>query len=263
MTGPGPAHRGGTPRDGTAARPDPAPLSRPWPPADPAAPSDPWDPARLAALYAPFPVVVAVVRVGEHHPGELPPALRLSGAADRRVAEYTAGRVAAYRALEELTGRGHWVGRAASGAPGWPPGTRGSLTHSPTAAVCVAALTDGCRARLGLDAEPLSSAPGLHRARHLIARPPELARIAAAPAGGAERAALRLFSAKEAAYKAAPAALQPRLTFRGTALAWDPAAGPTVRFHASEGLPPALRVTTVHTPGHVLSAALLPLPDRS
>lgn len=259
----------------------------------------------VAALYAPLPVGVGIAQVGECGHDELPAPVRLSGATARRGAEYAAGRLAAYRALEAGTGRGHWLERTTSGAPNWPTGIRGSLSHSPTTAICVVLASDaGDRVvpadgagngvvwanranngteptrdtqhsitsasatecpvvsasgagSIGLDIEPLASATALHRARHLIARPPELALIARSPAHP-ERAVLRLFSAKEAAYKAAPAVLQPGLSFRRVGLAWDPDSEDPVHLRATHGLPGSLRVTSAILADHAVTTTVWP-----
>ncbi|MER6627345.1 4'-phosphopantetheinyl transferase superfamily protein [Streptomyces sp. NPDC000987] len=215
----------------------------------------PYAPGSVAALFAPLPVSVGIARVGEYDHDELPAGLRLSGAGARRRAEFAAGRLAAHRALAAATGRGHWPARTATGAPDWPPGMHGSLSHSGTTAVCVVTAAPGPGPRIGIDIEPLASAAALHRARHLIARPAELTVIARSPAPP-QRAVLTLFSAKEAAYKAAPPALQPRLSFRAVALAWSPDAAAPHRLRPAHGLPAALTVTSAVVADHVVSAAV-------
>ncbi|MHC3470264.1 4'-phosphopantetheinyl transferase family protein [Streptomyces sp. 7R007] len=207
----------------------------------------------IAALFAPLPVSIGIARVGELDHDRLPVPTRLSAACPRRRAEYAAGRLAAHRALSAATGRPHWPARTPTGAPAWPAGVQGSLSHSGTVAVCVV-LPDATGTRVGVDIEPLTSAPHLHRARHLIAHPTELTPLTAAP----DHASLVLFSAKEAAYKASPAELQPRLSFRGTALAWPPAFPLPVRLRPAHGLPARLAVTSAIVADYVVSAAVLP-----
>ncbi|MGK5630173.1 4'-phosphopantetheinyl transferase family protein [Streptomyces sp. URMC 123] len=212
----------------------------------------------VAALFAPVPVVVGRARVGERRHDELPRAARLDPPPRaRRAAEYTAGRLAAHRALRALTGRALWPGRTASGAPSWPPGVRGSLSHSDTLALCVVTAAD---LRVGVDLEPLSSAGALHRGRHLVARPAERPLLAAAP--DAATAVLRLFSAKEASYKALPAGLRSAPTFLALELRWDPTATDPVRLRPIAGRAADLRVVSAVRGGHVVSAATYPARPR-
>ncbi|WP_406177788.1 hypothetical protein [Streptomyces sp. NBC_00996] len=68
--------------------------------------------------------------MGECDQDELPSAVRLSDAGARRRAEFAAGRLAAWRALEAATDQGQWLRHTATGSPAWSPGVRGSLSHS-------------------------------------------------------------------------------------------------------------------------------------
>ncbi|MFD4996370.1 4'-phosphopantetheinyl transferase superfamily protein [Streptomyces buecherae] len=171
-------------------------------------------------------VTVAHATVGELPFTGLPAAVRAAlpeYAAPRRRGTYAAGRLAAARATAALTGAPHWPLPGERGAPGWPAGVRGSLTHTDELALCAVTAADGLA--VGLDMEPLASADGLYAARRYAATPAELdrARADARP----ELAVLRLFCAKEALYKALPAPRQEGLAFRSVTLEWpepDPSA---------------------------------------
>ncbi|MGA5038913.1 4'-phosphopantetheinyl transferase family protein [Streptomyces capoamus] len=124
------------------------------------------------------------------------------GAGPRRRAEFAAGRWCAHRALTALCGASPAVPRGPRGAPVWPPGVVGSITHCAgfrAAAVCRSRDARG----LGLDAEPAAPLPARVRTRLLTPR--EDALVAALrlrlPGLPADRL---LFSAREAAYKAWP-----------------------------------------------------------
>jgi len=210
---------------------------------------------RVAALFAPVAVTVGLARVDAGRHDLLPPSVRLPATHHpRRRAEYAAGRLAAYRALRTATGHGHWLDRADNGSPAWPCGVRGSLTHSGTLAVCV--LTTG-PAAVGVDIEPLASAGHLHRGRHLVGGRGEQRLAALEP--DPELAVLRLFSAKEAAYKAFPVERQPQMTFRRLTLDWDPGGSSrTVELRAREAWARALRVVSAVHAGHLVSAATFP-----
>ncbi|MFG2292419.1 4'-phosphopantetheinyl transferase [Streptomyces sp. NPDC048603] len=134
-------------------------------------------------------------------------------AVPRRVAEFATGRHCARRALARLGIAPVPIPRGAAGAPVWPEGVLGSITHCTgyrAAVVVPMAYADG----IGIDAEPDAELPdGMLRA---IAGAAELGRIAALtgrrPRVGWGRV---LFSAKESVYKAVAA---PRPGLRDTAV---------------------------------------------
>lgn len=114
-------------------------------------------------------------------PVRQPAARRASGAA----------RAAARTLFSE---HGLAIPRAASGAPLWPPGFRGSLAHDETMAVAALA-TEPEIASLGIDVEPTEPLPA------------EIAALVRLPADDTDGidpslADRLLFSAKEAVYKA-------------------------------------------------------------
>jgi 4'-phosphopantetheinyl transferase EntD len=121
-------------------------------------------------------------------------------ATEKRRQEFTAGRECARSALSALGIPVVPILRGYRGAPQWPDGIVGSITHC--AGYCAAAVA---RAHdlvtIGLDAEPDAALPG--GVLELISQPAERARLrelaAAAPGIGWDRL---LFCAKEAVYKA-------------------------------------------------------------
>ncbi|MFI6206005.1 4'-phosphopantetheinyl transferase superfamily protein [Streptomyces sp. NPDC051041] len=108
-------------------------------------------------------------------------------------AQHRAGRRAARAALRRAGSAVTAVGRRPGGAPVFPAGFAGSLTH--TASVAVAAVAPGARG-VGVDLEHRCPAPRLHR--FLL---DDTERALLWPDG--DRVGLRrLFAAKEAAFKA-------------------------------------------------------------
>ncbi|MHA6347702.1 4'-phosphopantetheinyl transferase family protein [Roseivivax sp. CAU 1761] len=133
-----------------------------------------------------------------------------------RRAEFAAGRAAARAALAAIGVAPQAIPMAEDRAPVWPAGTTGSISHIPEACLAVAAPA-GRAAGLGLDLEVLAPLePDLARE---IGRPEELAALGGDPG----LAARRLFSMKEAAYKAQYALS--RTLFGFHTLVWDGAAG--------------------------------------
>jgi 4'-phosphopantetheinyl transferase EntD len=125
-------------------------------------------------------------------PAELFPAeeAAIAQAVGKRRREFTSVRVCARRAL--VPGE--------RGAPRWPDGVTGSMTHCDGYRGCVVARTADL-ASVGLDAEPNDVLPA--RVEPVIALPAERAHIAALAAADPGVCWDRLlFSAKEAVYKA-------------------------------------------------------------
>ncbi|MYR94585.1 MULTISPECIES: 4'-phosphopantetheinyl transferase family protein [unclassified Streptomyces] len=124
---------------------------------------------------------------------------QVAGALAPRRAEYGTVRRLARTCLAELGHPPVPLVRGADGAPGWPGGTVGSLTHCRgyrAAAVAHTRDADG----LGIDAEPRAPLPA--RVLDQVASAAERAHLAELGAGGAEVPWCRLlFSAKEAYYK--------------------------------------------------------------
>ncbi|PWI17106.1 4'-phosphopantetheinyl transferase [Streptomyces sp. Act143] len=125
-------------------------------------------------------------------------ALLAPAAVERRRREFATGRVCARQALAALgVPLSGPLLRGPDGAPSWPDGVRGSITHCPGYRAAAVAFAADARA-LGIDAEPpapLSPAAtaALTTAAERAALPPPHARVPWETV---------LFSAKEAAYKA-------------------------------------------------------------
>ncbi|MGY0071071.1 4'-phosphopantetheinyl transferase family protein [Streptomyces sp. QTS137] len=121
-------------------------------------------------------------------------------AVDKRRREFTAVRSCARRAMRKLGVPPHPVLPGERGAPGWPDGLAGSMTHC--AGYCAAALVrTGDLASVGVDAEVHGPLPA--GVLSSVALPGEAERVARLTR---ERPGVHwdrlLFSAKEAVYKA-------------------------------------------------------------
>lgn len=119
---------------------------------------------------------------------------------DRRRREFTAVRACARSAMTLLGLPAQPVLPGERGAPRWPKGVVGSMTHCEGYRAAALARTDDL-ASLGIDAEPHGPLPdGVLR---LVSRPMERARLDELAAGSPDIHWDRLlFSAKEAVYKA-------------------------------------------------------------
>ncbi len=135
--------------------------------------------------------------LGESRGGILFPeeAAVVADAVATRRDEFAAVRGCARRALARLGRRPAPLLPGPGGAPIWPSGVAGSMTHC--AGYRAAAVVDRSRlSSIGIDAEPDEPLPD--GVRQLIARPEELRRFSDLDAPGDRL----LFSAKEAVYKA-------------------------------------------------------------
>ncbi len=158
--------------------------------------------ARIGALARSlFPAGVAVAATDPRHdhggllPEELPAVAR---ATERRRREFAAGRIAARRAMAGLGVFGAPVPSGPDRAPVWPAGIVGSIAHTATACLAVAARAGQVRA-LGIDLEPDAPLEAYLVAE--ICTPPEIAWLVARPEAARGRLARLIFSAKECAYK--------------------------------------------------------------
>lgn len=113
----------------------------------------------------------------------------------RRLAEFSAGRHAARAALAELGHAPVAIPQGADRAPVWPKGVAGSISHSRSACLAIASVT---QRGLGLDLEPDEPLSEDLWAAILLPDERRRAMVSADPG----RAAMLMFSAKEAAYKA-------------------------------------------------------------
>jgi enterobactin synthetase component D len=125
----------------------------------------------------------------------------LERAVPRRQFQFRAGRYCAAKAIEALDDslEGHEVRRASNGAPVWPDGLTGSITHTDDfACAAVARLRDA--ASLGIDTERIMSDAQAQQVADLVASTREVS--CARDAGFTELEALTLiFSAKESVFK--------------------------------------------------------------
>ncbi|GAA2908671.1 putative 4'-phosphopantetheinyl transferase [Actinoplanes cyaneus] len=121
----------------------------------------------------------------------------IASAVEKRRREFTTVRHCARTALRELGIAPVPILPGERGAPGWPPGVVGSMTHCAGFRGCAVALAGHVRT-IGVDAEPAAPLPdGVLEA---IALPEEHVTIKAlGPGVPADRI---LFSAKESVYKA-------------------------------------------------------------
>lgn len=126
-----------------------------------------------------------------------PEAAVIARAVPARRAEFVAGRAAARAALVALGLSPVAIPRGPAGAPLWPDGIVGSISHAAGLCLAAAAREVDCAA-LGLDIEEDRPLPADLVAE--VCGPAERASLPPGDAGG--RAALAVFSAKEAAYKA-------------------------------------------------------------
>ncbi|MCX8501521.1 MAG: 4'-phosphopantetheinyl transferase superfamily protein [Alphaproteobacteria bacterium] len=123
----------------------------------------------------------------------------LLAAVERRRREYVAGRLCAARALWMLGLGGLSVGRNHSGAPCWPEGIMGSITHTDTMAYAVVSATR-TDLRIGIDSEPLLSRAAQSDVLSACCNRDERTYLVNAP--DPRLAATVAFSAKESFFKA-------------------------------------------------------------
>jgi enterobactin synthetase component D len=129
---------------------------------------------------------------------------------------FAIGRAAARDALRELGVDDVAIPRAPGGEPVWPDGYVGSISHSHE--VALALVGQRCHyVGLGVDVEELARGPSARAAR-LVCRPSEMEWVDVA--SGTERLA-RLFSAKEAVFKALYPIEHVWLGFADAELRWE------------------------------------------
>jgi 4'-phosphopantetheinyl transferase EntD len=159
----------------------------------------------------------------------------IARATEKRRQEFTSGRECAREALAALGMGKAPILRGYRGAPQWPQGIVGSITHC--AGYCAAAVArTGDLAAIGLDAEPNAALPG--GVLEMVSQPAERARLRDLAAAQPEISwDCLLFCAKEAVYKA-----------------WFPLTGKWLGFADAD--------VTINTTDSTFSARLLvPAPD--
>jgi 4'-phosphopantetheinyl transferase EntD len=154
--------------------------------------------AELAALFPPGAITAQL------H-GTAPPSclsqdeiLVITHCSEKRIRDFTAGRLCARRALKELGIQGFSLLPGKNRLPVWPTGIIGSITHTDGYSAAVV-MRQGSVSSVGMDAELVAAVhEGLWPC---ICAPVELERLrAGAGAGRGARAAVT-FAAKEAFYK--------------------------------------------------------------
>lgn len=126
----------------------------------------------------------------------LPPSI--AGGSSKRRSDYIAGRLCARRVLRSLTGRERIPGRSTEGAPLWPSGLTGSISHAEGTAIALASQT-ARHLSLGVDVERLMTSKQAETLAPLILTDSERNRFASMPQTLLTTAA---FSLKEALFKA-------------------------------------------------------------
>ncbi|MEV0385291.1 4'-phosphopantetheinyl transferase superfamily protein [Nonomuraea sp. NPDC050643] len=182
----------------------------------------------------------------------------ITRAADKRRHEFRTSRHCAHRALLLLDMTPQPILRGDRGAPAWPPGITGSITHCPgyrAAAVARDALA------IGIDAEPYAPAPEgiLHR----IATPTE---IAALHRTGLPTPDRLLFSAKEAIYKTWFPLTGHHLTFRQATVTFTLSTPPTLPTPTTTIQPPSHETRpplTHRAPHQTANATTHPAPHQT
>ncbi|MFJ3514628.1 MULTISPECIES: 4'-phosphopantetheinyl transferase [unclassified Streptomyces] len=145
----------------------------------------------------------------------------MAGRRERRRRQFATARACARRCLSELGRRPVALLPGPGGAPQWPSGVVGSITHCEGYRAAVAAPASSVAA-LGIDAEPAGPLPP--GVLGLIACGAERAHLAGLAAADASLPWERIFfSAKEAVYKAWYPATGIWLGFRDASVALSPA----------------------------------------
>jgi len=173
----------------------------------------------------------------------------ITGASERRRREFADARECAREALRKLGVPAQAIPAGPDGAPVWPEGVVGSITHKgPYRAAAVARSEE--LAGLGIDAEP--DAPMPAGVLETVASPRELEQIEALLAQRPGIAWDRLlFAAKEAALKAAHPFSAPQ-GVRAVEIELDAAAG---SFTAVAGATPAIQGAWASFQGRILAVA--------
>jgi 4'-phosphopantetheinyl transferase EntD len=186
------------------------------------------DPALLAGILPPG-AESAEVFGGECDDGELFPseAELVAKASPKRRREFTGIRVCARLALARAGIRPAPIMPGPSGAPQWPAGMVGSMTHCDGYRAAAVGRAEKFAA-IGIDAEPHDALPAGVLAR--VAREPERTALAElrgrAPAFCWDRI---LFSAKESVFKAWSPMTGRRLAFAEAEVSLDPSGAFTAR----------------------------------
>lgn len=135
----------------------------------------------------------------------------------KRQGEYLAGRLCAREALRQLHGQPSVPARGADGAPQWPAGVVGSITHGAGLAAALVAHAHDWQG-LGLDVEkPLSAARAARLAGEILT-PAELQRASHLQAEAFAHLVSLTFSLKESLFKALYPLVRQRFYFQDAEL---------------------------------------------
>ncbi|MFI1303413.1 4'-phosphopantetheinyl transferase [Streptomyces sioyaensis] len=178
-----------------------------------------------------------------------------------RRAEFTTGRHCAHRALERLGAAADAIPRGPRGAPQWPAGVVGSITHCDGYRAAAVARTAHAGA-VGIDAEPNLPLPDGVLGR--VALPQEEVHLAALRA---QRPGVcwdrLLFSAKESVYKVGHALTDTPLRFDEASLVFEPRSGTFRARILRSGVPgPELAGRWSCRGGLLVTAITVPAMDR-
>jgi 4'-phosphopantetheinyl transferase EntD len=159
--------------------------------------------SRLRALLpAAPPIAVAVEPIADHRDALLPEELPAIGRAiDKRIDEFSTGRVAARRAMRALGLSAGAVGRSETRAPAWPLHSIGSITHAGDTAMALVARRETVRG-IGIDLEESHRVTDELFGKLFTGREQAALRSAGGSIEVVHRLGALYFSAKEAVYKA-------------------------------------------------------------
>lgn len=171
----------------------------------------------------------------------------LSVAVPSRQAAYLAGRLCAADALGHAGAVERHVSRDDAGAPVWPEGYRGSITHAGTLAGAVAVAADSCRG-VGLDFEEVGAPDAVSEIAGLVLTDRDSRRIADIEAPDIASATILIFSLKESLYKAIYGMLEDDAGFEDADLvqAEDGRARLRLRRSLGPSLPEGLELAAVY-----------------
>ncbi len=201
------------------------------------------DDSRLAELLFPgLPVEVVCVRAAEAADAEAELVAvewaLVRDAVPARVRAFALGRRAAHRALARSKAPSGPILARADRAPRWPAGFVGSIAHCEGIAIAAVARADAVQG-LGVDVEVARGLPTDLWSRVLTPR--ERTALDALPEAERQGAALRVFCAKEAVYKAWSPRGQRVIEFQDVELAALPTAEVTCATSAHVATPPRAR----------------------
>lgn len=167
------------------------------------------EPERLTTLIPPsMGLHLAILSFDEQgfQPGDfalcnIDPPTALQRAARKRQAEFLAGRLCAGEALRRHCGVSRYPGKDSDGVPLWPGHISGSISHSAGIAMAVV----GARHRhpgIGLDLEVIQNQTEARALTSLVLTPREESRFRQMLTGNPGLCLTRIFSLKEALFKA-------------------------------------------------------------